>query len=94
MPPVMHTLLTEKHPVARLIPAPKVEVAEPVTSRRSNVVEPVVLFRAKMAGVVVANVVGEDVEIYRVLATVRKLNGAPVAEPSESVNWGAVELAS
>ena len=43
--------------------------------------------------VVVANVVGEEVEIKRFPAIERKFHGALVAEPSASVSCGAVDEA-
>jgi hypothetical protein len=93
-PPPTHVPFTAKQPVAILMPFPKLEVAVPVTSSFMSVVLPVLLLRERMDDVVVANVVGEDVEKYRLLLMARRLNGEEVSEPSESVSCGAVEEAS
>jgi hypothetical protein len=87
-----HVLLIAKHPAWRLMPFPvKEEVAVPVTSSLRAVVEPVVALKARNEVVVVAKVVGDDVEKYRVLLMARRLNGAFVKEASVRASCGAVE---
>ncbi len=85
-PPLTHPPLIAKHPLVRLIPPAKLEVAVPVTSIFRSVVEPVLLSSVKIGEVVVANVVGEDVEMYNMLLMARKLNGAEVRDASERVS--------
>jgi hypothetical protein len=63
MPDARHVPFTAKHPVAILMPFPKLEVAVPETSSLMSVVEPVALLSVRMEDVVVAKVVGLEVEM-------------------------------
>ena len=80
-----------KQPAVAFMPLVKVEVAVPITSRRIAVVEPVVPLSVSMEPVVVAKVVGDDVEKERMLVIARRLNGACVADASVRVSCGPVE---
>ena len=93
-PEVRQVLPIAKHPVERLIPAPKDEVAEPVTSSLMAVVEPVEALSERIDEVVVAKVVGDEVEKYRDELMALRLNGELVSDASERVSCGAVELAT
>ena len=68
------------------------EVAVPVTSTARAVVEPVVALKARKEVVVVAKVVGEEVERYSVELMARKLKAVGEVEASVKVSCGAVEL--
>jgi hypothetical protein len=63
LPLPTHVPFTAKHPVAILMPFPKLEVAVPETSSLMSVVEPVALLSVRMEDVVVAKVVGLEVEM-------------------------------
>jgi hypothetical protein len=89
-----HVPLIAKQPDVTLMPFPNDEVAVPVTSSLSAVVEPVELLSERMDDVVVANVVTDEVETYSDELIALKLNGALVVEPSASVSCGAVDEAT
>ena len=62
-PPPTHVPLTAKQPAVMLKPLAEVVVAAPVISSLRSVVLPVVLLSVRNGTLVVANVVGDDVEI-------------------------------
>jgi hypothetical protein len=94
-PPVeIHEPLKAKQPAVMFKPLLNVDVAEPVTLKIAIEVEPVDESSVKIDDDVVANVDGDDVEIYNLLLIARKLNGAFVAEPSANVSCGRVDDAT
>jgi hypothetical protein len=91
VPPPTQVLLIEKQPEVSVMPPPNVDVAVPTLSSLNTVVEPVDESNVRNGSVVVANVVGDDVENEKILPCARRLNGALVDVPSVRVSCGRVD---